>query len=133
MHSGATVVHLFQQALCSYPSLPEPTYSTTLKPNGSVIQTIDIDLSQLGAGKQSVYAITKAYYNQLENAYVDNIINLFGNIYADNQAFTEDTDRQTKFNFIITRNPNYLVGEAEESSDRESGTFSYVYMKKEKN
>ena len=106
------------------------TYTTSLKSNGAVVQSMDIDLKELKSSKQAVYSIIKTYYNQLDAAYVENVINLFENVYADNKAFAEDTNKSNKFNFIITKNTNYMIGETEETSDRDTGNFSFVYLNK---
>ena len=119
---------LFLSVFCC--ACSQVTYSTTLKSSGAVIQTIDIDLSDLPSNKQTVYAIARAYYNQVEQAYIDNMISLFGNIYADNEAFVNDTNVATKFDFIIKRHPNFLVSELEESSNKDTGNFTFLYMKK---
>lgn len=100
------------------------TYSTTLKSNGAVIQTIDIDLKELKSDKLTVYLILKQYYDQLEAAYIDNVVSLFGNVYADNEAFSKDADKSSKFHFIIERN---LHLEKQETSQLDNDNFNFVY------
>ena len=88
------------------------SFSTVLKDGGAIIQSIDIDLTNLDTNnKNIVYKVIKEYNNQLDRAYKDNLVGKFNNIY-DSEVYANLSNEQ-KFDFIVTRNPNYILSDLE--------------------
>lgn len=107
------------------------TMHTTLKSNGSIVASIDIDLSKMNTDRRKVYQVTKEYYHQLDKAYEDNMLAFFSNVYSDVDAFVNDNNTASKLSYIVARNSNYLVSDTTQiPTDDNLGECKFVYLEK---
>ncbi|MBQ3047886.1 MAG: hypothetical protein IJD48_02605 [Clostridia bacterium] len=105
------------------------TMNTTLKNNGAIVASIDVELTGSLSTKRKAYQIAKEYYQQLDKAYEENIIKMFSGIYSDVDAFVNDMDATTKISYILTKNPNYIAGDTKQApaiENLEQSNFMYV-------
>jgi len=107
------------------------TMHTTLKSNGAIVASVDVDLSGLGSNRRKVYQITKEYYHQLDRAYEKNMLTMFSGIYSDVDAFVNDLNDASKLNYILTRNPNYLISDTTQIPTEDNlGECNFIYLEK---
>ena len=107
------------------------TMHTTLKNNGAIVASFDIDLSEMPTDRRKVYQVVKEYYHQLDKAYEENMLALFSNLYTDNEAFVNDTSTASKLSYIATRNSNYLVSDTTQIPTEDNlGECKFVYLEK---
>ena len=107
------------------------TMHTTLKNNGSIVASFDIDLSEMSTDRRKVYQVAKEYYHQLDKAYEDNMLELFSQVYSDVDAFVNDNSTASKLSYIVARNSNYLVSDTTQiPTDDNLGECKFIYLEK---
>lgn len=104
---------------------------TTLKSNGAIVASIDIDLSKMSTDRRKVYQVAKEYYHQLDKAYEDNMLTLFSQVYSGVDAFVNDNSTASKLSYIVARNSNYLVSDTTQiPTDDNLGECKFIYLEK---
>lgn len=88
----------------------------------------------------SIHSLTKEYFNQLNNAYINNIVSLYSNVY-DFDALDTSEDKsmydeiQEKYNYILSKNLNKYLIIYENEEDKEEFKANYetktINIKKE--
>ena len=107
------------------------TMHTTLKSNGAIVASIDIDLSEMPTDRRKVHQVVKEYYHQLDKAYEENMLTLFSNVYSQVDAFVNDNSTASKLSYIAARNSNYLVGDTTQiPTDDNLGECKFIYLEK---
>lgn len=107
------------------------TAHTTLKSNGAIVASFDIDLSEMPTDRRKVYQVVKEYYHQLDKAYEENILSLFSNLYSGVDSFVNDTSTASKLSYIAARNSSYLVSDTTQiPTDDNLGECKFIYLEK---
>jgi len=97
--------------------------SVVQKSSGAIFVEMQVDLQDMPSNRQTVNAIVTEYFKQLNNAYEDNLVRLYSNVY-DFSSIDEDTTKSSdtkfreKFDYIYTRNlGKYLISKSDNLSD----------------
>lgn len=107
------------------------TMHTTLKGNGVIVASIDIDLSEMSTDRRKVFQIVREYYHQLDRAYGENMLNLFSNVYKDVDAFVNDENMTSKLSFIVMNNKNFDVSVTTQiPADNNFDQGNFIYLEK---
>ena len=86
------------------------TLQTELNSAGQVRCTLDISLSGLtNPQRKNLYELLVKYSDSLYNAYEENLITLYGNVY-NYEELNLDTP-QKQFNYVITQNTKFLTSD----------------------
>lgn len=70
----------------------------------------------------SIHSLTKEYFNQLNNAYVNNIVSLYSNVYNFAELSEDPTkydEKSEKFDYILSKNLSKFLIIYENNSDKE--------------
>lgn len=92
----------------------EVKYDTRLVSNGAIVSNIEIDISQGYLYQNRVSIVLQEYFKQLNNAYDENLVSLFSNIY-DFDALDTSEDKsmfntlQKKVDYICEKNQQYVI------------------------
>ncbi len=90
------------------------TLQTVQGKNGNIVSSLTFDASDLSTSeKQTVYNFTREYCDQLIDAYKDNIITLFSNIYDFEELGINDDNAKMSHIILEHQNFNLLAGDIE--------------------
>ena len=85
---------------------------TTQTSSGQILVNFSFDLQQLEtiSAKQNAYKLSKTYFNQLFNAYKENLVEIFSNVYSYYDLNLDTFDKQ--ISYVLTNNTKFIVGDA---------------------
>ncbi len=84
------------------------TLSTTIKGDGDIIYTVKIDLSDV-SNSAGIKKFIQEYYNQLENAYKQNLIDKFSNVYSSQGFNFSEMSQEDKYTFVVNKNKKFYI------------------------
>ena len=98
-------------AFCFFSFACSPvTMSTTQYSSGEILVEIEFDISTLsGTQKNKAFKLAEEYHKQVTNAYKENLVGLFDNIYKDNENWAKLTSTEDKFTIIKSAYPRFIA------------------------
>lgn len=84
------------------------TLSTTIRSDGAITCLLKMDIKDVN-NQSGVRNLIQGYYNQLENAYKDNLIDLYSNVYSSQSFNFDEMSKEDKYSFVVNKNSKFYI------------------------